>query len=182
MNARRSGLVFLFPPLKERFERLEETLQIALQMWSGRVGSFSGTHYRLAETLSSPQPLSKPHPAILIGGAGEKKTLPLVAKYGDACNLYAFENLEVVRAKLHVLRQNCDAIGRPYDDIERTAIGRLDVGDSAASVRQATEYCRSVSDAGIEHLIVSIADDYKITPIELIGKEIIPAVAEFGAK
>jgi hypothetical protein len=118
----------------------------------------------------------------LIGGAGEKRTLPLVAKYGDACNLYAFENLEVVRAKLDVLRQNCDAIGRPYDDIERTAIGRLDVGHSAASARQAIEYCRSVSDAGIDHLIVSIANDYEITPLEFIGKEIIPAVAEFGAQ
>ena len=122
------GLGVPFPSLKERFERLEETLQIALQMWSGRVGSYSGKHYQLAETLNSPQPLSRPHPPILIGGAGEKKTLPLVAKYGDACNLYAFESLEVVRAKLDVLRQNCDAIGRPYDEIERTAIGRLDVG------------------------------------------------------
>lgn len=174
------GLGVPFPPLKERFERLEETLQIALQMWSGKVASYSGKHYRLAETLNSPQPLSKPHPPILIGGAGEKRTLPLVAKYGDACNLYAFENLEVVRAKLDVLRQNCDAIGRPYDDIERTAIGRLDVGHSAASARQAIEYCRSVSDAGIDHLIVSIANDYEITPLEFIGKEIIPAVAEFG--
>jgi F420-dependent oxidoreductase-like protein len=176
------GLGVPFPPLKERFERLEETLQIALQMWSGKVVSYSGKHYRLAETLNSPQPISQPHPPILIGGAGEKKTLPLVAKYGDACNLYAFENLEVLRAKLDVLRQNCDAIGRPYDEIERTAVGRLDVGHGAASARQAIEYCRSVSDAGIQHLIVSIPNDYEIIPIELVGKEIIPAVAEFGAR
>jgi F420-dependent oxidoreductase-like protein len=176
------GLGVPFPPLKERFERLEETLQIALQMWSGKVASYSGKHYRLAETLNSPQPISQPHPPILIGGAGEKKTLPLVAKYGDACNLYAFENLEVLRAKLDVLRQNCDAIGRPYDEIERTAVGRLEVGHGAASARQAIEYCRSVSDAGIQHLIVSIPNDYEITPIELVGKEIIPAVAEFGAR
>ncbi len=176
------GLGVPFPSLKERFERLEETLQIALQMWSGRVGSYSGKHYQLAETLNSPQPLSRPHPPILIGGAGEKKTLPLVAKYGDACNLYAFENLQVVRAKLDVLRQNCDAIGRPYDAIERTAIGRLDVDHSATSSRKVIEYCRSVSDVGIDHLIVSIPNDYEIRPIELIGKEIIPAVAEFGAK
>lgn len=176
------GLGVPFPPLKERFERLEETLQIALQMWSGKVASYSGKHYRLAETLNSPQPISQPHPPILIGGAGEKKTLPLVAKYGDACNLYAFENLEVLRAKLDVLRQNCDAIGRPYDEIERTAIGRLEVGHGAASARQAIEYCRSVSDAGIQHFIVSISNDYEITPIELVGKEIIPAVAEFVAR
>jgi F420-dependent oxidoreductase-like protein len=176
------GLGVPFPPLKERFERLEETLQIALQMWSGKVASYSGKHYRLAETLNSPQPISQPHPPILIGGVGEKKTLPLVAKYGDACNLYAFENLAVLRAKLDVLRQNCDAIGRPYDEIERTAVGRLEVGHGAARARQAIEYCRSVSDAGIQHLIVSIPNDYEITPIELVGKEIIPAVAEFVAR
>jgi F420-dependent oxidoreductase-like protein len=175
------GLGVPFPSLKERFERLEETLQIALQMWSGKVGSYSGKHYRLAETLNSPQPLSKPHPPILIGGAGEKKTLPLVAKYGDACNLYAFENLEVIRTKLDVLRKSCEAIGRPYEAIERTAIGRLDIDYSATSVRQGIEYCRSISHAGIEHLIISIPHDYKITPIEFIGKEIIPAVAEFAA-
>ena len=176
------GLGVPFPPLKERFERLEETLQIALQMWSGKVASYSGKHYRLAETLNSPQPIAKPHPPILIGGAGEKRTLPLVAKYGDACNLYAFESLQTVRAKLDVLRQNCDAIGRPYEDIERTAIGRLDLGHSATSAQQAIEYCRSVSDAGIDHLIVSMPNDHEITPIELMGKEIIPAVAGFGAR
>ena len=172
------GLGVSFPPLKERFERLEETLQIALQMWSGKVASYNGKHYRLAETLNSPQPLSKPHPAILIGGAGEKKTLPLVAKYGDACNLYAFDNLEVVRAKLEVLRYNCDLIGRPYDEIERTAIGRLDVG-SSNSVREAIEYCRWVNDVGIEHLIISVPKDYEITPIEVIGKRIIPVIADW---
>jgi F420-dependent oxidoreductase-like protein len=175
------GLGVPFPPLKERFERLEETLQIALQMWSGKVGCYNGKHYRLAETLNSPQPLAKPHPPILIGGAGEKKTLPLVAKYGDACNLYAFDSLEIVRAKLEVLRKSCEAIGRPYDEIERTAIGRLDVG-SSNSVREAIEYCRSVNDAGIEHLIISVPNDHEITPIELIGKQIIPAVADFPGR
>jgi F420-dependent oxidoreductase-like protein len=174
------GLGVPFPPVKERFERLEETLQIALQMWSGKVGPYNGEHYRLAETLNSPQPLSKPHPTILIGGAGEKKTLPLVAKYGDACNLYAFDGLEVVRAKLEVLRKSCDAIGRHYNEIERTAIGRLDVGGSN-SVRGAIEYCRSVSDAGIEHLIINVPNDHEIMPIELIGKQIIPVIANFSA-
>ena len=149
-------------------------------MWSGKVVPYNGKHYRLAETLNSPQPLAKPHPNILIGGAGEKKTLPLVAKYGDACNLYAFDGLEVVRAKLDVLRKSCDAIGRPYDEIERTAIGRLDVGGSN-SVREAIEYCRSISDAGIEHLIINVPNDHEITSIELIGKQIIPAVADFPA-
>ena len=167
-----------FPPLKERFERLDETVQIALQMWSGKVAPFTGKHYRLAETLNSPQPISKPHPRIMIGGAGEKRTLPLVAKYADACNLYAFENLDVVRAKLEVLRRHCEAINRPFEEIERTAIGAIDLRQGGMSARAAIEYCRSVSDAGIQHFIVSMPGDYEIAPIELMGSEVIPAVAE----
>ncbi len=172
-----TGLGVPFPPLKERFERLEETLQIALQMWSGKVAPFNGKYYQLAETLNSPQPISQPHPPIMIGGEGEKKTLALVAKYADACNLYAFENLDSVRAKIDVLRRHCDAIGRRFDDIERTAIGGIDVGKSGA--RQTIEYCRNVSAAGIQHLIVSMPGDHEIAPIEMMGKDVIPAVAEF---
>ena len=167
-----------FPPLKERFERLEETVQIALQMWSGKIQSYDGKHYHLAQTLNVPQPLSKPHPPIMIGGAGEKRTLPLVAKYADACNLYAFENTDALRAKLEVLHHNCDAIGRPFEEIERTAIGALDLRPGHVSARDAIEYCRRISDAGIQHFIVSLPGDYELTPIELMRKEIIPAVAE----
>jgi alkanesulfonate monooxygenase len=115
----------------------------------------------------------------MIGGAGEKRTLPLVAKYADACNLYAFEDLDVVRAKLDVLRRHCEAIGRPYDEIERTAIGMLNLGAGGMSTREAVEYCRKVSKAGIQHFIVSMPGDYEITPIESMGKEVIPEVAEF---
>ncbi|MGH7852441.1 MAG: LLM class F420-dependent oxidoreductase [Candidatus Binatia bacterium] len=166
-----------FPPLKERFERLEETVQIALQMWSGKAGPYSGKHYRLAETLCSPLPISKPHPPIMIGGVGEKRTLPLVAKYADACNLYAFENLDLLRAKLDVLRRHCDTIGRPFEEIERTAIGAIDLRQGAMNAREAIEYCRRVSDAGIQHFIVSLPGDYELKPIEAMGQEVIPAVA-----
>src|SRR6516165_3135720 len=167
-----------FPPLKERFERLEETVQIALQMWSGKVEAYDGKHYHLAQTLNVPRPLSKPHPPIMIGGAGEKRTLPLVAKYADACNLYAFDNTDALRAKLEVLHHNCDAIGRPFEEIERTAIGALDLRPGHVSARDAIEYCRRISDAGIQHFIVSLPGDYDLTPIELMRKEIIPAVAD----
>jgi F420-dependent oxidoreductase-like protein len=167
-----------FPPLKERFERLEETVQLALQMWSGNVAPYSGKHYHLAETLCSPLPISKPHPPIMIGGAGEKRTLPLVAKYADACNLYAFENLEVIRAKLEILRRYCENIGRPFEEIERTAIGSIDLRKGKMSARETIDYCRRVNQAGIQHFIVSMPEDHELEPIELMGKEIIPAVAE----
>lgn len=167
-----------FPPLKERFERLEETIQIALQMWSENVGPYNGKHYRLVETLNSPQPISQPHPPIMIGGAGEKKTLPLVAKYADACNLYAFENLDIVRAKLDVLRRHCENIGRPFEAIERTAIGSIDLRKGKMSARDAIDYCRRVNQAGIQHLIVSIPGVHELTSIELMGNEVIPALAE----
>ena len=167
-----------FPAMKERFERLQETVQIALQMWSGNVGPYHGKHYRLEESLNSPQPISKPHPPIMIGGAGEKRTLPLVAKYADACNLYAFETPDVVRRKLDVLRRHCEMIGRPFEEIERTAIGSIDLRKGAMSMSEAIEYCRSVAAAGIQHLIVSMPGDQQITPIELVGNEVIPALAD----
>jgi F420-dependent oxidoreductase-like protein len=167
-----------FPPLKERFERLEETVQIALQMWSGNVTPYNGKHYRLAETLCSPLPISQPHPPIMIGGAGEKRTLPLVAKYADACNLYAFENLDEVRAKLEVLQRQCDKIGRPFEEIERTAIGSIDLWAGKMSAREAIAYCRRVNQAGIQHFIVSMPGDHELKPIEVMRNEVIPAVAE----
>jgi F420-dependent oxidoreductase-like protein len=172
------GLGVPFPPRKERFERLEESLQIALRMWSGETTAYKGKHYRLEEPLNSPQPLSKPHPPILVGGAGEKKTLRLVAKYADACNLYAFDGAEAVRAKLEVLRRHCEEIGRPFDDIERTALGGIDIGPGGTSPREVIEHCRSMKAAGIDHLIVSLARFHEIAPIEIMGKEVIPAVSD----
>src|SRR5690348_14794512 len=110
------GLGLPFPPTAERFERLEEALQICLQMWSGDDGPYEGKHYQLARTLNAPQSLQRPHPKILIGGSGERKTLRMVAQYADACNLFASPD---VGHKLDVLREHCDAIGRNYDDIEK---------------------------------------------------------------
>jgi F420-dependent oxidoreductase-like protein len=115
------GLGVPVVPVAERFERLEETLQICLQMWSGTVGTFEGKHYQLAETLNQPPAVSSPHPAIMIGGGGEKKTLRLVAKYADACNLFAADPEDVAR-KLDILREHCAAEGRDYDAITKTAL------------------------------------------------------------
>jgi F420-dependent oxidoreductase-like protein len=116
------GLGVPFPPLRERFERLEEAIQICLQMWSDDNGRYDGRHYQLAETLCSPQPVSRPRPRILIGGSGEQKTLRLVAQYADACNI--FGPPEEVAHKVDVLRRHCDALGRDPDEIEVTAMYR----------------------------------------------------------
>ncbi len=121
------GLGLPFPPLKERFERLEETLQIAKQMWGGEVKPYQGKHYQMGEPINNPQPLTRPHPPILIGGSGEKKTLRLVAQYGDACNLFAFAGAGEIARKLEVLKQHCDDVGRSYNEIERTALGMVNI-------------------------------------------------------
>jgi F420-dependent oxidoreductase-like protein len=114
------GLGVPFPPLAERFERLEETLQICEQMWSDDNGPYDGRHYQLAETLCSPSPVSAPRPRILIGGSGERKTLRLVAAYADACNIFG-DGPEIAH-KLDVLRRHCDAVGRDPAEIEVTAL------------------------------------------------------------
>jgi F420-dependent oxidoreductase-like protein len=117
------GLGVPVVPVAERFERLEETLQICRQMWSDDNGAFEGRHYRLAETLCVPQPVSRPYPPIMIGGSGEQKTLRLVAKYADACNLFGAPLPELER-KLDVLRKHCDNEGRDYDRIVKTVLAQ----------------------------------------------------------
>lgn len=170
------GLGLPFPPLAERFERLEETLQIAKQMWSGEVSAYDGKHYQLAEPINNPPPLSKPHPPILIGGSGEKKTLRLVAQYADACNLFTFGGTAEIPHKLDVLKRHCEDVGRDYDEIERTVLGPIDLG----SVSGVIDSCRELADMGIQHVIFSnVPKIYEVTPLEIIGREVIPVVAEF---
>jgi F420-dependent oxidoreductase-like protein len=125
------GLGFAFPPTAERFERLEEAILICQQMWSDSEGPFEGKHYQLGRTLNSPQPLTQPHPYLMIGGSGEKKTLRLVAQYADACNIAASPD---ATRKLDVLRAHCDAAGRNYDDIEKTTIFPLDPANTADDI------------------------------------------------
>ena len=117
------GLGFNFPSTRERFERLEEALQICLQMWSASEDPYTGTHYQLGRTLNSPQTLQRPHPYLMIGGGGEKRTLKLVAQYADACNLFAGPE---AAHKLEVLRGHCEDVGRSYDEIEKTTMFSID--------------------------------------------------------
>jgi F420-dependent oxidoreductase-like protein len=179
-NERESrGLGVPFPPIKERFERLEETLQITKQMWSDNNGPFNGRHFQLAETLCSPQPLSKPHPPIMIGGMGEKKTLRLVAQYADACNLFAGADPDALGSKLDVLKRHCEALGRDYNAIEKTALKTVHIVSGKQTARDVIEDCRSLAAVGIQHAIFNMPNVHEIKPLEIFGKEIIPAAQEF---
>jgi F420-dependent oxidoreductase-like protein len=177
-EAESRGLGIPFPALKERFERLEETLQICLQMWQGKRGSekpFRGEHYQLERPLNSPQSLTRPHPPILIGGGGEKKTLRLVAQYADACNL--FPTPEIPR-KLDILREHCQAVGRNYDEIEKTSLFTFDLGDNGENLGKVIGGLKWLASMGIQTVIGHVPKVYETKRLELIGEKLIPAVAD----
>jgi F420-dependent oxidoreductase-like protein len=175
------GLGVPFPPISERFERLEETLRICLQMWSGEVKPFQGKHYQLAETLNSPQVLSKPRPPILIGGSGEKKTLRLVAQYADACNLFPGD-AAMLKHKLDVLRGHCEDLGRSYDDIEKTTIGWCNLtrqgGGDSITPAQLVDALGSLAQLGIQQAIYSFGNVWNLEAIELAAGDVIPQIAK----
>ena len=168
------GLGVPFPPVAERFERLEETIRICLQMWSDDDGPFEGAHYRLAETICSPKPIRRPRPPILIGGSGERKTLRLVARYADACNLFLTSPDEVAH-KLEVLESHCRTQGRDPREITRTGlfIGAMD--DADTFMKQMEQYAA----LGLELVdLVPRADPVRFT--EQVG-ELVPKLASLGA-
>ena len=169
------GLGLPFPPTAERFERLEETLRICLQMWSDSDEPFTGKHYQLSRTLNSPQSVQRPHPPILIGGGGERKTLRLVAQYADACNL--FDGPELPR-KLEVLRAHCEDVGRDYDDIAKTVMFPLDLGPHGERADEALERLRALAELGVSHAHVRVHDGSSLGWLELIGERVIPEAAK----
>jgi F420-dependent oxidoreductase-like protein len=168
------GLGIPFPPVAERFERLEETLQICLQMWSDDDGPYEGTHYQLDRTLNAPQPLTRPHPPIMIGGGGERKTLRLVARYAQACNLFPGPDLA---HKLDVLREHCDRERRVYDEIQKTCYFVYDVGPGGEKAQEVIDQLGRLAELGFETAIGQVAHVSEITPLEVIGSQVIPAVA-----
>jgi F420-dependent oxidoreductase-like protein len=170
------GLGLPFPPTGERFERLEEALQICLQMWSDDDGPYNGKHYQLERTLNSPQPLTRPHPPILIGGGGEKKTLRLVAQYAQACNLFASPELP---HKLDVLRRHCADLDRDYDDIEKTVMMRFQPGANGENIDSMLEQLRELADLGVSEVHGSVEHVSQLTPLELMGERVIPVVADW---
>ena len=175
-EARESGLPF--PPLQERYERLEEMLQICLRMWQGEKGDdrpFEGKYYRIERPFNIPQSLSRPHPPILVAGSGERKTLRLVARYAEACNLQPGTQIP---QKLEALRRHCEAEGRDYDAIEKTCAFGFDVGEDGSKVGELIEQLRWLASMGIQTVLGVVPQIYRIEPLEIIGREVIPAVAD----
>jgi F420-dependent oxidoreductase-like protein len=168
------GLGIPFPPVAERFERLEETLQICLQMWRGDESPYRGRHYSLERPLNSPQSLTRPHPPIMIGGGGEKKTLRFVAKYADACNLFPGPDLA---RKLDVLRAHCDAEGRDYDEITKTCYFIFDPGVKGEKTAEVIDQLGRLAEMGFEVAIGAVTNVWQVTPLEVLAADVIPAVS-----
>jgi F420-dependent oxidoreductase-like protein len=177
-----TGLGLPFPPLRERFELVEETVQACLAMWAGEQGSeepFRGAHVQMDRPLNLPQSLSRPHPPILIAGSGDRRTLPLVARYADACNIAPSPELP---RKLDLLRSLCEQEGRSFDAIEKTAPFVFDVGKDGAKVPELLDRLRWFSSLGIESVLGWVEGVDQIEPLETIGRDVIPVIAEWPAR
>lgn len=170
-----TGLGLPFPPTAERFERLEETLQICLQMWGDDEGPYDGKHYQLGRTLNSPQSVQRPHPPILIGGGGEQKTLRLVAQYAQACNLFDSPDLA---HKLDVLRRHCDRLGTDYDAITKTVMTSLDLGPNGEKVDEVLTKLRELAALGVTHVQTGDLDCSRTDWLELYAEKVIPQAAQ----
>jgi len=165
-----------FQPVPERFDWLEDALRVCLRMWKGDESRLEGKKFVFERPLNSPQSLTRPHPRIMIGGMGEQKTLRLVAKYADACNLFPAPD---VARKLDVLKKHCEREKRNYDDIEKTVMYRFDVGEHGENVGKLVEQLRGLARTGFTTAIGGVKDVWKIKPLEIMAREVIPAVAAF---
>ncbi|MGH8835329.1 MAG: TIGR03560 family F420-dependent LLM class oxidoreductase [Actinomycetes bacterium] len=160
------------PPTQERFARLEETVQLAHQMWAGDTSPFKGEYYQLARPVSSPPPLQRPHPPILIGGTGERHTLALVARYADACNLFDIpDGGKTIRHKLQVLARQCEAAGRPFDAIEKTVSARLTPSEP---IEKFVAHCEKLAGLGIQHVVLITDGPWTVERIEHLAQAVRP--------
>jgi F420-dependent oxidoreductase-like protein len=169
------GLGVPFPPVAERFERLEEALRIMRQMWSDEDGPFDGKHYQLAETLCSPRPVSKPAPTIVIGGGGERKTLRLVARYANGSNLFGSSPQDVAH-KLDVLRRHCADVGRDYDEITKSILYVRGWPTSDEFVDEMAEYAA----LGVDTVVLMPRGAQQAADIERLGRDVVPRLATLG--
>ena len=177
-----AGLGLPFPTLAQRFELLDETVRACLRMWEGEHGDdqrFTGKHVRMERALNLPQSLTRPHPPIMIAGSGGKRTLPLVARYGDACNL---KPTPEIPRQLELLRSLCEAEGRDYAAIEKSAPFGFDVGENGSGVNDLLGQLRWLASMGIEWVLGWVVNVDRIEPIEIMGREVIPAAREMGPR
>ncbi len=171
------GFGIPYPSTSARFEQLEDNLQLAKALWEGDETSFEGQHFSAPAITNNPRPLSNPHPRILIGGMGPKKTLRMVAQYADACNFFEGAGTENMQKAIDTLKAHCEKLERDYDTIEKTSLGTVHLsGDD--TVNGVIKRIKELSAMGFTHTIFNMPDVYKITPLETFAKEIIPAVAE----
>lgn len=172
------GLGIPYPPVPERYALLEETIQACLRMWTGEQGDeqpFNGSQVQLERALNVPQSLSRPHPPIMLAGSGPRRTLPLVARYADACNISPGPDIPQT---LDQLRRLCEQADRDYDAIEKTCPWRFDVGPDGSKAGELIEQLRGFAKLGIQTVFGKVVDDHRITPIEIMGREVIPAIAD----
>lgn len=172
------GFGVRYPDTSERFEWLEDTLQLAHALWSGDETSFTGKRFSAPKMTNSPRPVSQPRPRILIGGAGPTKTLRMAAQYADAVNFFESSGLDRMRQSLETLKGHCDRLGRSYDAIEKTSLSTAHLSAGEDTVSGILERLQSLSNLGITHAIFNMPNVYEIAPLETFGREIIPAAAE----
>lgn len=164
-----------YPSTSKRFEILEENLQLAKALWSSDETSFEGKHFSAPKITNNPRPISEPHPRIMIGGMGPKKTLRMVAQYADACNLFEGAGMDRVQQAIDTLKMHCDNLHRDYDSIEKTSLGTVHLTDGKDTVESVMMRINKLSDMGITHAIFNMPNVYEIEPLETFAKEIIPA-------
>jgi F420-dependent oxidoreductase-like protein len=167
-----------YPSTSERFEWLEDTLQLAHSLWEGDETNFKGTQFTAPKMTNNPRPLSQPHPRILIGGTGSKKTLRMVAQYADACNFFEDLGQEKLREVIDTLKGHCDKLGRNYNEIEKTSLATAHISAGKDTVESILKRLKNLSELGFTHVIFNMPNVYEITPLEVFGKEIVPAAAE----
>ena len=166
-----------YPSTSERFEQLEDSLQLAKALWANNEIAFEGKHFSAPAITNNPRPLSTPHPRIMVGGTGPKKTLRMVAQYADACNIGDWVGDDNMHKALDTLKAHCDKLGRDYDTIEKTSLCTVNLSEKDTVVGIINRI-QELAEMGFTHAIFNMPDVYKITPLETFAKEIIPAVAE----
>lgn len=166
-----------YPSTSERFEYLEDNLQLAKALWDSDETAFDGRHFSAPAITNNPRPLSSPHPRIMIGGMGPKKTLRMVAQYANACNFFEDAGMENMQKALSTLKAHCEKLGRDYETIEKTSLGTVHLSEKD-TVNSTIKRLKKLSEMGFTHAIFNMPDVYKISPLETFAKEIIPAAAD----